>query len=403
MMAAWLVSAWLAAAQPGGALQGVQDTAAYGCVICHADKRQAFQMGVHAERGIRCADCHGGNPASFEVRTAHAGRFLKRPTKIGTAQLCASCHSDPDRMRQYGLPSGQLAELKTSRHGELLFRGNPDVPTCTDCHDAHLIRPPVDARSSVYPANIAATCARCHENVSLMRKYGLPTTQVAEFRAGAHGVALYQQGNFAAPTCVGCHGSHAALPPKVTEIVHVCDRCHVELGRALHQGPHGPPAASGRLPGCLGCHTNHATERVPPDRIAATCTRCHAPESPAAQRGQVIQQQVVEATGELQAAAAAIEDLVRAGRPVTDERFRYQSALTAYQQIAEVQHSLDLDRLDDLVRQVSSLSRAIRSTEEAAAEQRWEHRLILVPVWFLALSAAVLAGFKLSDLKRRGE
>jgi hypothetical protein len=153
----------------------------------------------------------------------------------------------------------------------------------------------------------------------------------------------------------------------------------------------------------LGCHTNHATERVPPDRIAATCTRCHAAESPAAQRGRVIQQHVVEATRELQAAAAAIEDLVRAGRPVTDERFRYQSALTAYQQIAEVQHSLDLDRLDDLVRQVSSLSRAIRSTQETAAEQRWEHRLILIPVWFLALSAAVLAGFKLSDLQRRRE
>lgn len=403
MIGPWLLGLLLAAETAAGWPHAVQDTATYGCVICHADKRQAFQMGVHAERGIRCADCHGGNPASFEVQSAHTGRFVGRPTKIGTAQLCASCHSDPDRMRQYGLPSGQLAELKTSRHGQLLFRGNQDVPTCTDCHDAHLIRPPVDARSSVYPANIAGTCARCHENGPLMRRYGLPTTQVAEFRSGAHGVALYREGNFAAPTCVGCHGSHAALPPKVTEIVHVCDRCHVELGRALYRGPHGAPAASGKLPGCLGCHTNHATERVPPDRIAAACMRCHEAGSAAAQRGQVIQRNVIEATGELEAAAAAIEALVRAGRPVTDERFRYQSALTAYQQIAEVQHSLDLERLDDLVRQVGSLSRAIRSTQETAAEQQWEHRLILVPVWFLALSAAVLVGFKLSDLRRRGE
>lgn len=392
----------LVGAAPDASLAPVQwpDTVPYGCVVCHADKRQAFQRGVHAERGIRCTDCHGGNPTAFEVRPAHSGRFLGRPDKLGTARLCGSCHSDPDRMRQYGLPAGQLAELKSSRHGQLLFRGNTDVPTCTDCHDAHLILPPVDARSNVYPTNIPATCGRCHEDRRLMGKYGLATTQVAEFRHGAHGVALYQKRNFAAPTCVGCHGSHAALPPRVTEIVQVCDRCHVELGRALARGPHGPLAASGKLPGCLACHTNHATERVPPDRIAASCTRCHAPGTPAAERGEVIQRRVLEAAAELVAAERAIEALVRDGRPVTDERFRYQSALTAYQQLAEVQHSLDVDRLGDLALQVSSLSRTIRATQEAAAQRRWEHRLILIPVWFLALSAAVLVGFKLSELGR---
>ncbi len=390
-------------ATQGDSLGAAQDSVPYGCVLCHADKRRAFQLGVHADRGIRCADCHGGNPNAFELPTAHGGRFLGRPTKVGIAQLCASCHSNPDRMRQYGLPAGQLAELRTSRHGQLLFRGNTDVPTCTDCHDAHTILPPEDARSNVYPTNIPATCAHCHENKGLMAKYGLPTREVAEFRAGAHGVALFERRNFAAPTCVGCHGSHAALPPRVTEIVHVCDRCHTELGRALYRGPHGAPALSGKLPGCLGCHTNHATERVPPGRIAASCTRCHRPDSPAAQRGVEIQRRVVQAEADLRAASEAIEELVRAGRPVTDERFRYQSALTSYQQIAEVQHSLDIDMLDDLGRQVSSTSRTIRSTSETAAEQRWEHKLILIPVWFLALSLLVLVRFKLGELRRRGE
>ncbi|MBI2403415.1 MAG: hypothetical protein HYV20_11925, partial [Gemmatimonadetes bacterium] len=203
--------------------------------------------------------------------------------------------------------------------------------------------------------------------------------------------------------CVGCHGSHAALPPRVTEIVHVCDRCHAELGRALYRGPHGRPALSGQLPGCLGCHTNHATERVPPHQIAATCARHHGPDTPAGRRGVEIQQRVVQATADLGAAATAIEELVRAGRSVTDERFRYQTALTSYRQIAEVQHSLDLEVLDELALKVGSISRAIRSTEETAAEQRWEHKLILIPVWFLVLSALVLVRFKLSELKRRGE
>lgn len=381
---------------------GAQDTVTYGCVVCHADKRQAFQMGVHAERGIRCHDCHGGNPNALALPAAHAPRFLGRPTKIGIAQLCASCHSDPDQMRQYGLPAGQLAELKTSRHGTLLFRGNTDVPTCTDCHDAHTILPPVDARSNVYPTNIPGTCARCHQDQRLMGKYGLPTGQVVAYREGAHGVALFQGQNFAAPTCVGCHGSHAALPPRVGEIVHVCDRCHAELGQALYRGPHGKPAISGELPGCLGCHTNHATERVPPDRIAATCTRCHAADTPAARRGGEIQRRVAQATADLRVAGEAIDELVRDGRPVADARFRYQTALTYYQQIAEVQHSLDLEALDDLARRVSSIARNLQSTREVAAEQRWEHKLLLVPVWFLVLAAVVLVGFKLGELRRAG-
>jgi len=48
----------------------VQVDSGYGCLICHADKRRTFGVGVHSERGIRCHDCHGGNPASVETARA---------------------------------------------------------------------------------------------------------------------------------------------------------------------------------------------------------------------------------------------------------------------------------------------------------------------------------------------
>jgi hypothetical protein len=38
-----------------------------------------------------------------------------------------------------------------------------------------------------------------------------------------------------------------------------------------------------------------------------------------------------------------------------------------------------------------------------AAEQRWEHKLLLIPVWFLALAIVVLAWFRLSEARRRPE
>lgn len=372
----------------------------YSCVVCHTDKRRAFLLGVHSERGIHCEDCHGGNPRGFETETAHGGPgYLGAPDKLQTVTLCASCHSDPDRMRQYGLPAGQLAEYRTSRHGLLLLeRGDMNAPTCTDCHDAHTILPPNDARSNVYPTNIAGTCAKCHEDAGMMAEYGLPTDQIETHRRSAHGEALYERHNFAAPTCTGCHGSHSALPPAVREIANVCGQCHVLVRRAFNAGPHGAAASAGVLPGCTACHSNHGTERVHPEGIAAVCTGCHATGSPPALIGIEIEEHATHAREELRAAEEAIEELVSAGRQVSDAHLRYQTALTAYRQLSQSQHSLDVTRLEDLRREVSSISLDIRSSAEVAAEHRWEHKLILVPVWFLALSVTILVWFKLRGL-----
>jgi hypothetical protein len=385
---------------PSPTQQAVQIDPRYSCVVCHNVMRRAFLLGVHSERGIRCHDCHGGNPTAFEVGPAHSGAdFMGTPDKLGTVALCSSCHSDPDQMRQYGLAADQLAEFRTSRHGQLLLveRDN-NAPTCTDCHDAHTILPANDARSNVYPTNTVKTCAHCHEDLALMSQYDLRTDQVARYRESTHGVEVFQNENFAAPTCVDCHGSHAALPPQVAEVANVCGHCHVLVRRAFYSGPHGDAARAGALPGCTACHSNHGTERVAPQNIASTCTDCHAEGSPAALMGDEIQHGVLRATSEIHSAEEAIRNLVRAGRKVTDVGFRYESALTIYSQLGQVQHRLDLAALEDLERQVASISRDVRASEEVAAEHIWEHKLLLIPVWFLALSGVVLAWFKLRAL-----
>jgi hypothetical protein len=382
-------------------VEGMADTT-YGCVMCHADKRRAFVAGVHAERGIKCHDCHGGDPSAFALPAAHRGNFRGAPGKIATVELCGSCHSDPNRMRQYGLPTGQVAEFRSSRHGRLLLVNHDlDAPTCTDCHDAHTILRPDDARSTVYPTNIPTTCAHCHEDKQRMGKYHLATDQVERFRRSAHGIALFQEQNFAAPTCVGCHGSHSALPPTVTEVANVCDRCHQLVGEAFEQGPHARAARTGKLAGCLACHSNHDTERVPMDRIAAVCARCHGAGTGELALGQQIQRSAEQATEDLQAADSAIRRLALAGVQTVDARFRYQTALTAYLQIAKAQHSLDLERLEELSRRVRSISRDLRGSAEVADERRWEHKLLLVPIWFLALAIVILAWLTLRGLERQ--
>jgi hypothetical protein len=397
---------WTVAAARSAALQtpAVQLDTSYGCTVCHAEQRQGMVEGVHAQFHVLCTACHGGDASARSLPAAHRGNFTTGRDKVGIIQMCGSCHADPNKMRQYGLPTGQVAEFRTSRHGQLLLvQHDPDAPACTNCHDAHVIYPPDDARSSVYPTNIPGTCARCHADTRLMARYHIPTDQFEQFRSSAHGIALFQHQNFAAPTCVGCHGAHSALPPSVTEIANVCGRCHGLVAQVFAAGPHGKAAAAGRIPACLGCHSNHGTERVPAEQIAAVCQKCHAGDTQVLRLGQDIQQHVIRATNDLQSAQRAVAQLVLAGRRASDYRFRYQTALTYYLQIAQVQHSLDLDRLEELSRRVHSISIELGGAAEALSEQRWEHKLILAPVWFLALSAVVLAWFTWRALKEADE
>jgi hypothetical protein len=368
----------------------------YGCLVCHAEKRRAFVEGVHSEWGIRCHDCHGGNPVALEVEPAHAGEYVGAPDKLQTVAICSKCHSDPDQMRQYGLPSDQFTELRTSRHGQLLEVGNQDAPTCSDCHDPHTTLPSTDARSATFPTNIPKTCGRCHTDAAMMEPYGLAIDQLEEFQQSTHGRAIFEDGNFAAPSCIGCHGSHAALPPGVGEIANVCGRCHIDVRQALASGPHGGSADTGNvLLGCTACHTNHGTETVDSEMIAETCMHCHAEGDRATMIGEQIEEMAVRTEHDMESAREAIGELGEAGRQTSDARFLYRGALTEFRQIARVQHGLDMEHLTDLELKVSSFTKSIEASAEVAAEERWEHRLLLIPLWFFALSIAVLAHFRL--------
>lgn len=400
----WSTALVLVAASQGGAhrvlvaqerLPAIDSS--YSCVVCHIDHRRAFLSGVHAERGIQCADCHGGNPDALTAAGAHAGRFVGHPTKLQITALCASCHADPNRMRQFGLRSDEMAGLRTSRHGQLLARGDDNAPTCTDCHEAHLIRRSTDARSSTNPLNIPTLCARCHMDAARMAPYGIPGDQFAQFSASAHGEALFQRRNFAAPTCVSCHGSHSALPPGVTQVADVCGRCHELVRDAFSQGPHARPTAEGAMSGCTACHSNHGTEHVAPENLTESCAVCHDAGTRAATVADSMEVRVLEAAQLMETAAEAMGRLQAAGRPVADAEQRYRTALTAFRQMAQVQHSMDLDALEALTLQVLSSARTIEGASEVAAEQRWEHQLLLIPVWFLALAVVILVRYRMSE------
>jgi len=112
-----------------------------------------------------------------------------------------------------------------------------------------------------------------------------------------------------------------------------------------------------------------------------------------------MQQYLVQAEADLRTADEALAELALNGRQTGDARFRYETAQTAFRQAWHAQHALDLQQLEELTRRVRSISRDINAMLETYEERRWEHKLFLLVVWFLALSAIYLSWTALRRLE----
>jgi hypothetical protein len=261
------------------------------CLDCHAAlpeplgiAQEKFSQDIHAQKGLTCTDCHGGdatNDDSDKAMSRSAG-WKGHIDHQQVPQLCGSCHSDPAFMRKFnpGLRTDQLGQYHTSVHGLRLAKGDAKVAVCTDCHSVHNIRPPSDPRSTVNPVNVATTCSRCHADPNYMQGYSIPTDQFAKYNTSVHHDALAVRGDLSAPTCTTCHGNHGATPPGVDSVRNVCATCHVFQAQMFEKSSHKQAFAKASLPGCVVCHSNHRITH-PTDANLGTgggglCIQCHA-------------------------------------------------------------------------------------------------------------------------------
>jgi predicted CXXCH cytochrome family protein len=265
------------------------------CLDCHSQQgppfginADEFSSSVHAQKGLLCTSCHGGDSSSDDMTQAMgtAAGFKGHIDRAQIPALCGKCHSDAAYMRGFNpsVRTDQLSQYKTSVHGQRLAKGDTHVAVCTDCHTAHDIRPPNDPVSSVYPTNVAKTCARCHANADYMKEYKIPTNQYALYATSVHYDQLMVQGDVSAPTCSTCHGSHGAAPPGVASVENVCSTCHVVQQQTFDSGPHKGAFAAMNVAACIVCHTNHGIQK-PTDTMMGTgkgaiCVTCHSDGDP---------------------------------------------------------------------------------------------------------------------------
>ncbi|MFH1475708.1 MAG: cytochrome c3 family protein [Chloroflexota bacterium] len=263
------------------------------CLECHSvvNERQAaiataWQEGIHAKGGATCADCHGGDPNSdsMAVSMDPAIGFIGTPSREQTVAICGSCHASPDRMRSSGLPTDQFAKYWTSVHGQRLLEASDSrVAICIDCHGSHGVKKASDPTADVYPFNVPRLCSSCHADPNLMEPYGIPTDQLEVYAKSVHGTALLDNSDIRAPSCSSCHGSHGAKPPRDTEVVDVCGKCHTATQDLYMQSRHAQLDQA--APKCWTCHGTHDVAQPSealffhPEPPQYLCTTCHDLES----------------------------------------------------------------------------------------------------------------------------
>jgi hypothetical protein len=183
----------------------------------------------------RCQDCHGSHYIFDKVDT------LSRTNKERIPQTCGRCH-----VNTYNI-------YESSIHGEAIRDKKLDAPVCTDCHTEHAIEEHNDPKSSVFLTTVSSTCAKCHDNMEVIKKYGILAEPVETYRESFHGVAI-KFGARTVANCPSCHGTHDILPasnPRSSinplNLPRTCGKCHPGAGEnfakgKIHVNPSKPEA-----------------------------------------------------------------------------------------------------------------------------------------------------------------
>jgi hypothetical protein len=368
------------------------------CLDCHSAldpplqvTPEQFAQDIHAQKGLTCAACHGGDPTKADMDAmSKAAGFRGKPARRDIPALCGKCHSDAAYIRQFNpsLRTDQYAQYLTSVHGKRLAKGDTKVAVCIDCHGVHGIRPASDTRSKVHPTNVAETCARCHADAAYMKGYGIPTDQYANYKASVHHEALAVRGDLSAPTCTTCHGNHGAAPPGVATVQNVCATCHVFQAQLFEKSPHEAAFQAASLPGCVTCHSNHRIVH-PTDAFLGTgkqsiCTNCHTQGDAGYQAADEFQQQIAKLQSAVQSSDAILNRAESAGMEVGEARLEQDQARDALTKARVTIHEFNPQALErGVAAGLKITDTTYKAGQAALAERDYRRKGLGVSLFFI--------------------
>jgi len=368
------------------------------CLDCHSSldppkkvTAEQFATDIHAQKGLTCASCHGGDPSKDDDQAmSKAAGFRGHIKRSQVPELCAGCHADAAYMHKYNpsLRTDQLALYKTSVHGQRLAKGDEQVAVCTDCHSVHGIRPASDSRSSVHPLNVATTCSRCHSDAARMKPYSIPTDQFAGYSVSVHHEAQAVRGDLSAPTCTTCHSNHGAAPPGVASVEAVCSTCHVFQAQLFDSSPHKAAFAAAKMPGCVTCHSNHRIQH-PTDALLGTgpqsvCTNCHAEGDAGFKVAGTAKEKISGLEAAIESADELLDRAERSGMDVSQAKLSQTQARDALTKARVSIHSVTVERiLQDVQAGTKLAEQNLAAGNQALADRDYRR-------WGLGVSVIVI-------------
>lgn len=161
------------------------------CGQCHAEISKTYLASIHGQamqESVRdapvCTDCHG----EHLILGPKEPQSLVNAARVSSV-TCGRCHSDQRLAVRYNLPMDRVPSYADSFHGLAIREGSQTVANCASCHGVHNIFPSSDPRSTVNPANLAATCGHCHAGAGQAFAIGPVHVQIST--ATAHPVVKW--------------------------------------------------------------------------------------------------------------------------------------------------------------------------------------------------------------------
>lgn len=361
------------------------------CLECHQsfedeDDGPSYKIvrDVHSQRGLSCADCHGGDATlddMDEVREVKGYREVPSPLEV--PNFCARCHSDAAYMHEHNpaLPVDQLDKYKTSIHGRRLFgKKDTKVANCISCHGVHDIGSAKMPHSSTHPLNIPQTCGRCHADEEYMADYSIETSQVDDYAQSVHGMALLQRKDLGAPACNDCHGNHGAAPPGVTSLSAVCGNCHALEAELFNLSPHKVAFEENDYPMCETCHSNHKIVKPLDDWVGtvepALCINCHSDDDGTLgfETADGISTAITNLVVAHREAQNVLDEAIEKGMMTTDEEFRLKEVHQALVQTRTLIHAFNLDSVADKVEEGLKKAREVETNSASLIDEYYFRR-----------------------------
>ena len=383
------------------------------CLECHSGLEAelkapavSFAQDVHQQFGLTCKDCHGGNPAQADADKAKDKTFKGTPKRAQIPEFCASCHSNTAYMRTFNprLRVDQLSQYETSKHGQLLKKGDVKVAICTDCHGVHGIQTAKFPKSATFPWNIPQTCGRCHADADYMKPYGIPTDQLTNYKDSVHAHALFEKKDMSAPTCNSCHGNHGAFPPEVKSVGSVCRQCHPSSGELFAKSPHKKAFDEMGQSECEACHGNHKIEPPTTDMLGtadkAVCIQCHDKGSKGYQAAAELKTLLDGFDARIQKEGATLGLAEKKGVEVSEPAYRLQEVNTVLVSAKDLVHGLALDEIrKKLAEGEQTLADVEKASAAALDEAKFRRKGLIIATFFLALFGIALF-FKIRSMHK---